>query len=108
MGACQQRNTSLTPRKDRERWAICSSGAHSCSFTTSCSVRRGLKGVPFCSLHADSFDRTIVHLNHRDVTMLCVSRAPLADLNDYKRRMGWSCQRISSLRNDFNYDFGVS
>jgi predicted dithiol-disulfide oxidoreductase (DUF899 family) len=66
------------------------------------------EGCPFCSLHADSFDRTIVHLNHRDVTMLCVSRAPLAELNDYKRRVGWSCQRVSSLRNDFNYDFGVS
>jgi predicted dithiol-disulfide oxidoreductase (DUF899 family) len=66
------------------------------------------EGCPFCSLHADSFDRTIVHLNHHDVTMLCASRAPLAQLDAYKRRMGWSFEWVSSLRNDFNYDFGVS
>jgi len=65
------------------------------------------EGCPFCSLHADSFDRTIIHLNHRDVTMLCASRAPLAHLDAYKCRMGWSFQWVSSLRNDFNYDFGV-
>jgi len=40
--------------------------------------------------------------------MLCISRAPLAELSDYKRRMGWSFQWVSSLRNDFNYDSGVS
>jgi len=66
------------------------------------------EGCPFCSLHADSFDRTVIHLNHRDVTMLCASRAPLAQLDAYKLRMGWSFQWVSSLRNDFNYDFGVS
>ena len=56
--------------------------------------------------NADSFDRTIVHLNHRDVTMLCISRAPLAELSDYKRRMGWSFQWVSSLPNEFSYDLG--
>jgi predicted dithiol-disulfide oxidoreductase (DUF899 family) len=66
------------------------------------------EGCPACSFWADGFDRTIVHLNHRDVTMLCASRAPLAQLEAYKRRMGWSFQWVSSLRNDFNYDYGVS
>ncbi len=66
------------------------------------------EGCPGCSLHADSFDRTIVHLNQRDVTMLCVSRAPLDRLEAYKHRMGWNFRWVSSLRSDFNFDFGVS
>jgi predicted dithiol-disulfide oxidoreductase (DUF899 family) len=65
-------------------------------------------GCPICSFWADSFDGGIVHLNQRDVTMLCVSRAPLDRLDAYKRRMGWSFPWVSSGRNDFNYDFGVS
>lgn len=48
--------------------------------------------------NADSFDRTIAHLNHRDVTMLCISRAPLAELSDYKRRMGWSFQWVLAAK----------
>ncbi len=66
------------------------------------------EGCPSCSFLADDFDRSIVHLNHRDVTMLCVSRAPLEALQAYKRRMGWSFPWVSSLRSDFNFDFGVS
>jgi predicted dithiol-disulfide oxidoreductase (DUF899 family) len=66
------------------------------------------EGCPACSFWADGFDRAIVHLNHRDVTMLCASRAPLAQLDAYKRRMGWGFQWVSSLRSEFNYDFGVS
>jgi predicted dithiol-disulfide oxidoreductase (DUF899 family) len=65
-------------------------------------------GCHGCSLHADAFDRTIVHLNQRDVTMVCASRAPLAGLNAYKQRMGWTFSWVSSLRSDFNYDFGAS
>ncbi|HSS09478.1 MAG TPA: DUF899 domain-containing protein [Acidimicrobiales bacterium] len=66
------------------------------------------EGCPACSFWADSFDGAIVHLNNRDVTMLCASRAPLVQLNAYKGRMGWSFQWVSSMRSDFNYDFGVS
>jgi predicted dithiol-disulfide oxidoreductase (DUF899 family) len=66
------------------------------------------EGCPACSFWADNFDRAIVHLNHRDVTMLCASRAPLERLDGYKRRVGWSFQWVSSLRNEFNYDFDVS
>jgi len=65
-------------------------------------------GCPVCSFWADSFDRAIVHLGHRDVTMVCASRAPLARLGAYKRRMGWGFEWVSALRADFNYDFGVS
>jgi predicted dithiol-disulfide oxidoreductase (DUF899 family) len=65
-------------------------------------------GCPICSFWADAFDGAIVHLAHRDVTMVCASRAPLARLNAYKRRMGWSFPWVSSARSDFNYDFGVS
>jgi len=65
-------------------------------------------GCEGCSLVADHFDGGMVHLNQRDVTMLCVSRAPLEKLNAYKRRMGWRFEWVSSLSSDFNYDFGVS
>jgi predicted dithiol-disulfide oxidoreductase (DUF899 family) len=66
------------------------------------------EGCPVCSYWADSFDGAIVHLAHRDVTMLCVSRAPLDRLQAYKRRMAWSFPWVSSGSSDFNYDFGVS
>jgi predicted dithiol-disulfide oxidoreductase (DUF899 family) len=66
------------------------------------------EGCPICSYWADSFNGSVIHLAHHDVTMLCASRAPLAHLNAYKRRMGWSFSWVSSGRSDFNYDFGVS
>jgi predicted dithiol-disulfide oxidoreductase (DUF899 family) len=65
-------------------------------------------GCEGCSLVSDHFDGGMVHLNQRDVTMICVSRAPLEKLNAYKRRMGWRFTWVSSLGSDFNYDFGVS
>jgi predicted dithiol-disulfide oxidoreductase (DUF899 family) len=65
-------------------------------------------GCPTCSAAADTFDGGVVHLNQRDVTFLCVSRAPLEKLQAYKRRMGWSFPWVSSLGSDFNSDFGVS
>jgi predicted dithiol-disulfide oxidoreductase (DUF899 family) len=66
------------------------------------------EGCPVCSFWADSFDRAPFHLEHRDVTMLCVSRAPIESLDAYKERMGWGFAWVSSRGNDFNYDFGVS
>ncbi len=65
-------------------------------------------GCPTCSAIADSFDGFVVHLNRHDVTMLCVSRAPLEKLQAYKRRMGWRFPWVSSHGSDFNLDFGVS
>jgi predicted dithiol-disulfide oxidoreductase (DUF899 family) len=69
---------------------------------------RWSEGCPVCSFWADSFNGAVIHLAHRDVTMLCASRASLAQLDAYKRRMGWSFPWVSSGRNEFNYDFGVS
>jgi predicted dithiol-disulfide oxidoreductase (DUF899 family) len=65
-------------------------------------------GCPVCSNVTDSFRGFIVHLNQHDVTMLCVSRAPLEKLQRYKRRMDWEFPWVSSHENDFNFDFGVS
>ncbi|HLI21978.1 MAG TPA: DUF899 family protein, partial [Stellaceae bacterium] len=65
-------------------------------------------GCPICTIHAESFDRAIIHLNQRDVTMICASRALLEKLNAYKRRLGFGFRWVSSGRSDFNYDFGVS
>jgi predicted dithiol-disulfide oxidoreductase (DUF899 family) len=66
------------------------------------------EGCPICSFWADNFNGAVVHLAHHDVTLLCVSRAPLERLHAYKRRMGWSFPWASSGRTDFNYDFAVS
>jgi predicted dithiol-disulfide oxidoreductase (DUF899 family) len=66
-------------------------------------------GCPSCSAIADGFKGFADHLAHRaDTTLLCVSRAPLAKLQAYKRRMGWTCPWVSSFRSDFNFDFGAS
>jgi predicted dithiol-disulfide oxidoreductase (DUF899 family) len=67
-----------------------------------------IEGCPICSFWADNFNGAVIHLAHHDVTMLGVSRAPLERLQDYERRMGWSFPWVSSGRNDFNYDFGMS
>jgi len=65
-------------------------------------------GCPACSSIADGFDGFVVHLAHHDVTLCAVSRAPLAKLQAYKRRMGWDFPWASSFGTDFNYDFDTS
>ena len=62
-------------------------------------------GCPSCSAIADGFDGSVVHLANHDVTLTAVSRAPLAKLQAYKQRMGWSFPWASSFGSDFNYDF---
>ena len=62
-------------------------------------------GCPACSAIADGFNGFVVHLANHDVTLCAVSRAPLAKLHAYKRRMGWSFPWASSHESDFNYDF---
>ena len=57
---------------------------------------------------ADHFDPAIVHLNHRDVTMIAVSTAPLSQLKTFKKRMGWTFTWVSSFDTDFSGDFHVS
>jgi predicted dithiol-disulfide oxidoreductase (DUF899 family) len=65
-------------------------------------------GCPACSAIADGFNGFIVHLENHDVTMIAVSRAPIASLQAYKHRMGWTFPWVSSLDSDFNYDFNTS
>jgi predicted dithiol-disulfide oxidoreductase (DUF899 family) len=65
-------------------------------------------GCPACSAIADGFDGFVVHLANHDVTLSAVSRAPLAKLQAYKRRMGWTFPWASSHGSDFNFDFDVS
>src|SRR2546428_7026577 len=64
-------------------------------------------GCPSCSAIADGFDGFVGHLANHDVTLSAVSRAPLAKLQAYKRRMGWTFPWASSLGSDFNLDFNV-
>ncbi|MGR8919719.1 MAG: DUF899 domain-containing protein [Gammaproteobacteria bacterium] len=65
-------------------------------------------GCKSCSFWADSYDGTIAHLNARGVAFVAVSKAPLATLLDFRRRMGWTFDWVSSPGNAFGRDFGVS
>jgi predicted dithiol-disulfide oxidoreductase (DUF899 family) len=62
-------------------------------------------GCPVCSSIADSFNGVLAHLRDRDVTMICMSRAPIEKLAAYRKRMGWNFTWASSFESDFNFDF---
>jgi predicted dithiol-disulfide oxidoreductase (DUF899 family) len=62
-------------------------------------------GCPVCSSIADSFDGVLAHLAARDVTMICISRAPIEKLLAYRERMGWNFNWASSYDSEFNWDF---
>jgi predicted dithiol-disulfide oxidoreductase (DUF899 family) len=64
-------------------------------------------GCPSCSMIADGFNGFVVHLANHDVTLSAVSRAPLAKLQAYKRRLGWTFPWASSFGSEFNVDFNV-
>jgi predicted dithiol-disulfide oxidoreductase (DUF899 family) len=66
------------------------------------------QGCKHCSFWADHFDAARVHLKHRDVVLVVISRAPLAKIEPFKKRMGWTFKWVSSFGNEFNYDFGAS
>jgi predicted dithiol-disulfide oxidoreductase (DUF899 family) len=63
---------------------------------------------PGCTSLADGLDGSLVHLNHRDVTLICFSRAPIDRLIAYKQRMGWQFPYVSTYENDFAFDFGLA
>jgi len=65
-------------------------------------------GCPSCSLLADGFDGVLTHLENHDVAFVTVSRAPLAEIEAYKTRMGWCFPWVSSAGTDFNFDYNVS
>jgi predicted dithiol-disulfide oxidoreductase (DUF899 family) len=67
-----------------------------------------LGACPGCTSLADGLDGALVHLNHRDVTLICFSRAPIERLTAYKQRMGWQFPYVSTYRSDFAFDFGLA
>lgn len=66
------------------------------------------QGCPHCSFWADHYDGIGIHLNHRDVNFVVISRAPLNKIDAFKKRMGWRFTWVSSGQTDFNYDFQAS
>ncbi len=66
------------------------------------------EGCVGCSFGADHMSGPLMHLPHHDVSMAVVSRAPIADIEEYKKRMGWNFQWVSSNTNKFNFDYHVS
>ncbi|MGO9902373.1 MAG: DUF899 family protein [Solirubrobacteraceae bacterium] len=67
-----------------------------------------LGACPGCTSLGDELDGTLVHLNHRDVTLICFSRAPIDRLFAYKERMGWQFPYVSTYRTEFPFDFGLA
>jgi len=67
-----------------------------------------LGACPGCTGLADGLDGSLVHLNHRDVTLICFSRAPIDRLTAYKQRMGWQFSYVSTYNTDFAFDFGLA
>jgi predicted dithiol-disulfide oxidoreductase (DUF899 family) len=65
-------------------------------------------GCKSCSFWADNFERNVIHLAHRDVSLAAVSRGPLEKLMAYQKRLGWTFPWVSSGRCDFNFDYRVS
>ncbi len=66
------------------------------------------EGCVGCSFRSDHVDGTLAHLEHHDVSLVTISRAPLAEIEAFKKRMGWRFPWFSSYGNDFNYDYHVS
>jgi predicted dithiol-disulfide oxidoreductase (DUF899 family) len=66
------------------------------------------QGCPSCSFLSDHFDPALIHLEHRDVTLRVVSRAPIERIEAFRKRMGWKFHWVSSNANEFNFDFNVS
>ncbi len=66
------------------------------------------EGCPSCSFLGDHFGGSLVHLANRDVSFVVVSRAPIAQIEAFKKRMGWNFKWVSSFGTDFNYDYQVS
>ena len=65
-------------------------------------------GCHGCSWWADNIEQNVVHLAHRDTTVVLVSQGQLANINAFKKRMGWTTKWVSSYGSDFNFDYGVS
>ena len=66
------------------------------------------EGCPHCSFWADHYDSVNIHIGQRDTALAVVSRAPLTEIEPFKKRMGWRFKWLSSFNTDFNFDFNVS
>jgi predicted dithiol-disulfide oxidoreductase (DUF899 family) len=66
------------------------------------------EGCPSCSYLADTFDGSTIHLAHRDVSFVAISRGTLPEIEAFKKRMGWQFKWVSSFGSDFNHDYHVS
>jgi predicted dithiol-disulfide oxidoreductase (DUF899 family) len=66
------------------------------------------EGCKSCSWWADNIERNVIHLAHRDVTLVAISRAPVAKLEAFRRRLGWTFKWVSSGGNSFNFDYAAS
>jgi predicted dithiol-disulfide oxidoreductase (DUF899 family) len=66
------------------------------------------EGCPHCSFWADHYDSATIHIGQRDTAFAVVSRAPLKEIEPFKKRMGWKFNWVSSFNTDFNFDFNVS
>ena len=66
------------------------------------------EGCPHCSFWADHYDSVNFHIGQRDTAFAVISRAPLREIEPFKRRMGWKFNWVSSFNTDFNFDFNVS
>ncbi len=66
------------------------------------------EGCTRCSMGADHFDRSVIHLAQRDVTLLAISRAPFREIEAFRKRMNWGFKWVSAYDSDFNYDYRVS
>src|SRR5215475_7893682 len=66
------------------------------------------EGCPHCSFWADHYDNATIHIGQRDTAFAVISRAPLKEIEPFKKRMGWRFNWVSSFNTDFNFDFNVS
>ena len=107
MGARSKRNTASTPTGERALADLFQGRSQLLVYHFMFGPDY-TAGCPSCSSIADGFNGIVTHLANHDVTLSAVSRAPMAKLQAYKRRMGWSFPWASSHGRDFNFDFNVS
>src|SRR5580693_3872078 len=106
-GSALIRSIDLTRTKGAHCWQTFSGAVLNFSSTILCSDPT-TAGCPSCSMIADGFNGFATHLANHDVMLWAVSRAPLAQLQPYKQRMGWTFPWASSIKSEFNADFNVS
>ena len=108
-GSGSRRSTSSTPRTASKTLAELFDGrSQLLAYNAMFGPDYTLGACPGCTSLADGLDGALVHLNHRDVTLLCFSRAPIDRLTAYKQRMGWQFPYVSTYNTDFAFDFGLA